>query len=160
MGFFVALGFIKLSIVCFNMRLTGISSKRWMYAHWTFFGILIIYILCAILLVTFACSPATAGFNTIAEGKLDKPPKCLSQSAQGNPLSVWHVVLDFCLLAVPVLVLWRVQLPWVTKIRLFFLFSLGAICCFASVMRQISQARLKKDVTCEFLCPEYRSCIS
>lgn len=120
----------------------------------TFFGALVAYILCAILLITFECLPATAGFDFVYAGKLDKPPKCLSISAVANPLSVVHVVMDFCLLAVPILVLWKVRLPWATKIRLFLLFSVGAVCCLASVMRQVSQARLKFDPTCKSLTPE------
>jgi len=149
MDFYVALGFVKLSITSFNMRLTGLSSRKWMYAHWTFFGILTVYILCAILLVTFHCNPVSAGFNTIDTGNLSVPPKCLSEPAVNDPLSFWHVVMDFCLLAVPILVLWKVHILPVTKIRLYLLFSVGAISCFASVMRQIAQRHLKFDPTCE-----------
>lgn len=42
-------------------------------------------------------------------------------------LSFWHVVMDFCLLAVPIMVLWKVLIPRVTKIRLYLLLSVGAI---------------------------------
>lgn len=149
MDFYVALGFVKLSITSFNMRLTGLSSRKWMFAHWTFFGILTVYILCTILLVTLHCNPVSAGFNTIATGKLSVPPRCLSEPAMIDPLSIWHVAMDFCLLAVPVLVLWKVLIPRATKIRLFLLFSVGAISCFASIMRQIAQRHLKYDFTCE-----------
>lgn len=156
--FFVALGFIKLSIVSFNMRLTGLSSRKWMYAHWTFFGILVLFILTSIFLVTFQCNPVVAGWDSIATGKLDNPPKCLSELATSNPLSIWHVTMDFCLLAVPVLVLWKIQVPRSTKARLIALFSVGAVCCFGSVMRQLSQAKLKTDPTCTLPQPVMPRC--
>lgn len=155
--FFVAVGFVKLSITSFNMRLTGLSSKRWMYAHWAFFGVLVIYILTSILLITFQCNPVVAGWDSVATGRLETPPKCLSELAVGNPLSIWHVVMDFCLLAVPILVLWKIKIPFNVKFRLLGLFSIGAVCCFCSVMRQVAQSRLKFDPTCKHpSCSSYR----
>ncbi|KAL9007933.1 MAG: hypothetical protein Q9173_006892 [Seirophora scorigena] len=100
--FFVALelpepALVKLNITSFNMRLTGLSSRKWI-----------------------------------------------------QPLSILHILMDFCLLAVPILVLWRIQLARNTKIRLYILFSIGALCCFAAVMREVSQEQLKSDFTFNF----------
>ena len=144
-------GLVKLSITSFNMRLTGLSSRNWMYAHWTFFGILVAYIICALFVPSFSCTPIAAEWDSIATGHLDKPPTCIRDPKYTTPLSTVHIVMDFCLLAVPCLVLWKVQMPWATKIRLYFLFSLGAVCCFAAVMREVAQARLIKtaDYTCK-----------
>ncbi|KAL8646372.1 MAG: hypothetical protein Q9226_006885 [Calogaya cf. arnoldii] len=142
-----ALAFVKLSITAFNMRLTGLSSRKWMYAHWAFIGILIVFILCTIFLSTFQCRPAKGAWNIMATGHLAKSPVCIPDPDISFPLSVIHIVLDFCLLAVPILVLWKIQLPWNTKIRLYILFAAGALTCFAAVMRRVSQARLKSDPT-------------
>ena len=127
------------------MRLTGLSLRKWQYAHWTFFAILIILTTCSIFLLIFQCTPAKGAWDTIATGHLTTPPRCIAESDLSNPLSIVHIVLDFCLLAVPIVVLWRVQLAWSTKIRLYMLFSVGAVCCFTSVMRQVTQGRLKSD---------------
>ncbi|KAL8684196.1 MAG: hypothetical protein Q9224_006528 [Gallowayella concinna] len=129
------------------MRLTGLSSRKWMYAHWTFVGILVVYILCTIFLSTFQCSPPKGAWNTIATGHLEKAPTCIPDADLSLPLSIIHIILDFCLLAVPIIVLWKIQLPWNTKIRLYILFSAGALTCFAAVMRRVSQAKLKSDPT-------------
>ncbi|KAL8880640.1 MAG: hypothetical protein Q9192_007976 [Flavoplaca navasiana] len=139
--------FIKLSITAFNMRLTGLSSRKWMYAHWSFFGILVVFILCTIFLAAFQCNPPMGAWNVMATGHLEKAPTCIPDNDISFPLSVIHILLDFCLLAVPILVLWKVQLPWSTKIRLYILFAAGALTCFAAVMRRVSQARLKSDPT-------------
>lgn len=139
---------VKLSITCFNMRLTGLSSRRWMYAHWTFFAALVMYIIAAVFLVTFQCVPAVAGWDSIGTGHLDKKPKCLSEETINNPLIIVHIIMDFCLLAVPVLVLWKLKIRPAVKIRLYLLFSVGCLCCFAAIMRKVAQDHLKKDVTC------------
>ncbi|KAE9990508.1 hypothetical protein EG327_001307 [Venturia inaequalis] len=73
--FFVSLGFVKLSITAFNMRLTGFSSKNWMIAHWTFFMLIVCYTLVALALTVFPCDPIWATFDIARLGKLDKLPK-------------------------------------------------------------------------------------
>ncbi|KAI4113136.1 MAG: hypothetical protein LQ345_005818 [Seirophora villosa] len=148
--FFVALAFVKLSITSFNMRLTGLSSRRWMYAHWTFFGILTAFLICSVFVFAFQCIPVVGAWDTIATAHLDEPPRCRADSNISKPLSILHILMDFCLLAVPLLVLWRIQLARNTRIRMYILFSIGALCCFAAVMREVSQEPLKSDFTFNF----------
>ncbi|KAI4189306.1 MAG: hypothetical protein LQ348_003815 [Seirophora lacunosa] len=148
--FFVALAFVKLSITSFNMRLTGLSSRKWMYAHWTFFGILTAFLICSVFVLAFQCIPVVGAWDTIATAHLEEPPRCRAGSDVSQPLSILHILLDFCLLAVPLLVLWRIQLARNTRIRMYILFSIGALCCFAAVMREVSQEQLKLDFTFNF----------
>ncbi len=138
-----------MSIVMFNRRLTGMTSPRWMIVHWTYFTLLVIYTLCALFMTVFQCSPQHAHFDLIAAGKLNSPIKCLSENQIGISLSTIHVVMDFCLLSVPIIVLWKVQMPWSTKIRFFVVFVIGAMSCIGSVFRQIQQANLKTDIFCD-----------
>ncbi len=138
-----------MSIVMFNRRLTGLTSTRWMIAHWTFFTLLVIYTLCAIFMIVFQCNFQAASFDLIAAGKLNSPKKCLSENQIGISLSTIHVVMDFCLLSVPIIVLWKVQMPWPTKFRFFAVFGVGAMSCIGSVLRQIEQANLKTDILCQ-----------
>jgi hypothetical protein len=138
-----------MSITMFNMRLTGLTSHKWKIAHWTFFGLLVVYTLAALFMNIFQCNPPKANFDTIAAGKLDSRPKCLSENQLGSSLSSMHVIMDFCLLAIPIIVLWKVQMPWATKSRFFFVFGVGAISCIGSVLRQIEQANLKSDLSCQ-----------
>lgn len=148
MLFFVTVGIIKMSITVFNMRLTGLSSRKWMIAHWTFFALLVAYTLAAFFMNVFQCSPPRANFDSVAAGKLSTAPKCMTESDLGTSLSSIHVAMDFCLLTVPIIVLWRVQMDWRKKLRLYIIFSFGAMSCIGSVLRQLAQARLQKDPFC------------
>lgn len=151
--FFVAVGIIKMSITVFNMRLTGLSSPRWMIAHWSFLALLIMYTLLAFFLNIFQCIPISGNFDTIAAGHLNTAPKCISDSELGTILSTIHVVMDFCLLAVPIIVLWKVQMSRKAKWRLYAVFSVGGLSFIGSIIRQYEQAKLSADVLCWFSSP-------
>ena len=134
----------------FNMRLTGFTSKKWMIAHWTFFSTLVCFVIVSALLVVFQCKPPRAGFNSIAAGHLDVAPVCWSELKLNTGLSVWHVLSDFCLLAVPVIVLWKTQMKWNTKARLYIVGILGLTSCISSVIRLVYQHRIGIDPLCMF----------
>jgi hypothetical protein len=148
MFFFVSVGVVKMSITMFNMRLTGLTSPRWKIAHWTFFSLLVAYTLTALFMNVFQCNPPKANFDSIATGKLSSAPKCITENQLGSTLSSMHVVMDFCLLAVPIIVLWKIQMDWLLKAQFFFVFGVGAMSCIGSVLRQVAQAKLKKDPLC------------
>ena len=149
--FFVSVGLVKMSITLFNMRLTGLTSRKWMMAHWTFFAILVVYTLTALFINVFQCKPPQAHWDLIYAGKLPDPPTCLTATFVSSLLSTWHVVMDFCLLTVPIIVLWKLQIKWSTKIRLYIVFSVGSMSCVGSVVRQIYQGRLHSDLSCPWV---------
>jgi hypothetical protein len=62
-----------------------------------------------------------------------------------NSILRLNLALDFTALAIPVIVIWKVQLTWKKKARIFGLLSIGLIACIASVMTLISQYTLEKD---------------
>ena len=69
----------------------------------------------------------------------------------GIALSIVHIAFDFVLLSVPLIVLWKIKMSAAKKLRVSFLFSVGAISCVGSVMRQIAQYRVFADTTCQSL---------
>ncbi|KAF2402858.1 hypothetical protein EJ06DRAFT_311298 [Trichodelitschia bisporula] len=142
--FFIAVGIIKMSITAFNMRLTSRWPNNWNYAHWTFFALLIAYTLIAFFLNVFTCVPAMAGYDAIGSGKLDSF-KCMSIAHMGLILRCINITMDFMLLAVPIIVLWSIQMSWIRKARIIFAFAIGALACIGSVMTVIAKLRLKKD---------------
>jgi len=144
--FFIGIGFIKMSITAFNMRLTGLSSERWTHAHWTFFGLIVCYTIVAFFLNVFTCNPVSAGYNAVAAGKLSEGFKCMPIILLGTVLRSINITMDYCLLAVPIIVLWRVQMDWFRKAKLFAVFSVGALACIGSAMTLISKNKLKSDV--------------
>lgn len=133
-----------MSIACFNIRLTTISSRFWKNVNYTFLGICTAYTLAALFLNVFKCNPPAASFDLLAIADYGKVPKCLSVNDMNSILRL-NLALDFTALAIPVIVLWKVQLSWKKKARLFAVLSIGLIACIASVMTLVSQFTLAKD---------------
>ena len=142
--FYVGVGIIKLSISCFNIRLTSIGSSLWKHVNYTFLILCGLYTVAALFLNVFRCSPPGIGFNVIRAAEYGKPPECLSINTMNTILRL-NLALDFSLLAIPIIVLWKVQMSWRKKARLFALLSIGAIACIASVMTLVSQYKLAHD---------------
>ena len=149
--FWLTVGLIKVSITLFNRRLTGLTSYRWMIAHNIFLCLLLIYMVIALLLNIFTCTPALSQFSLITYGALANVPRCMNGNTVGIALSIVHIAFDFVLLSVPLIVLWKIKMSAAKKLRVSFLFSVGAISCVGSVMRQIAQYRVFADTTCQSL---------
>jgi hypothetical protein len=134
-----------MSITAFNMRLSAVWSKRWKYAHWVFFALLGAYTLIAFFLNVFTCRPAVASYDAIEAGKLTNGFKCMSVRQMGTILRAINITMDYMLLATPVIILWRVQMDWKRKIKLFIVFGVGALACIGSVMTLVAKDHLKSD---------------
>ena len=133
-----------MSIACFNIRLTTISSKFWRIVNYTFLAVCIGYTLAALFLNVFKCDPPYASYDLIKIGDSGRVPKCLPVNDMNSVLRI-NLALDFVALAIPVIVLWKVQLSWRKKARLFAVLSIGLIACIASVMTLVSQYTLATD---------------
>lgn len=142
---------IKVSITLFNRRLTGLTSQRWMIAHYTFLFLLVCYIIIALFVEIFKCIPPGAHYSMIRFGEGVKPLRCLDWENVGIAFSSIHVTFDFALLSVPLIILYKIKMDRSKKIRLAFLFSVGAVSCIASAMRHHVQkeAQGRPDLTCE-----------
>ncbi|KAK8220930.1 hypothetical protein IWZ01DRAFT_477862 [Phyllosticta capitalensis] len=143
--FFCCIGVIKMSIVVFNMRLTKFSSRAWTFGNWAFFAIVCCYVINAFFLNIFQCTPPHANFDYIAAGKLSYAPKCIGVAKMGTILRAINITLDYMLLAVPIIVLWKIKMSARQKLRLFALFSVGALACIGSAMTLVAKSRLKSD---------------
>lgn len=149
--FFLAVGFIKVSICLFNSRLTSLTSRTWSIFNSVFLVLLFCYIMLSLFWTLFQCDPPYAGWDPIRTGREGQSFHCISDNIVGSTLSVIHVVMDFGLLSVPLIVLWRVRMGWGTRFRLYFVFSIGAMSCIGSILRQIEQKKLTfNDLLCKF----------
>lgn len=106
-------------------------------------------IILALFWTLFQCDPPYAGWDPIRTAREGREFHCTSDSIVGSTLSVVHVVMDFGLLSVPLIVLWNVRMGWGTRLRLYFVFSIGAMSFIGSVVRQVEQERLSADILCE-----------
>ncbi|KAK7512468.1 uncharacterized protein IWZ02DRAFT_87030 [Phyllosticta citriasiana] len=143
--FFVCIGVVKMSIVVFNMRLTSLVSRAWIIGNWSFFAIVSCYVVVAFFLNVFQCTPPAANFDYVVAGKMATAPKCLGVARMGTILRAINITLDYLLLAVPIIVLWKLKMSWGQKLQLGALFSVGAIACIGSAMTLVAKSRLKSD---------------
>ena len=143
----MAVGLIKISIVFFNRRLTGLTSRRWMIAHYVFLALVVAFMITALFSELFQCTgPVALKFSPLAKGRHPTLNKCLNGDKLGYGLAIIHSTFDFALLTVPLIVLYRMKLSRGTKVRLAFLFSIGSVSCVGSVMRQVVQAEIYNDL--------------
>jgi len=141
--FWMTVGLIKISIVFFNRRLTGLTSHRWMIVHYVFLALVISFMIVALFTELFQCTgPVNLKYNLLDKGRHATNNKCLDGNKLGYALAVVHSFLDFCLLSIPLIVLYQMKLTTSIKLRLGFLFSVGLMSCIGSVMRQVVQARI------------------
>lgn len=68
----------------------------------------------------------------------------------GLGMVVIDVCLGFCLLATPVVVLWKIRMSRIRKFRLFIVFAVGTISCVAALMIVITQYQIHDDFTCTY----------
>lgn len=149
MAFFLAVAGIKLSIVFFYMRLSGVTSKKWMICHWTLAIILILYSIVTVLISVFNCTPLFVNWDIERMSRLKEPPACLDSSKIIAGLSVIHVLTDLSLLAVPIFLLWKAQVKRTVKLRIWLVGIVGATSCVTSAVRLVEQFRHEyTDGTC------------
>ncbi|KAI9890663.1 MAG: hypothetical protein M1814_003732 [Vezdaea aestivalis] len=146
--FYCGVSFTKMSIIMFNRRLTGISSKPWRIAHDTFLVVIVCFFLSSFFLNVFQCSPARVSWDWAYRGRTKFT--CVDKAKQNNYISWFHAASDIILLSVPIIVLWKVKLPWTTKFRLFFVFALASISVAGAVIRLITIQLSSKDSTYVF----------
>lgn len=147
--FFVSVGVVKISICLFNRRLTSMTSRKWLIFNNVFLFLLLAYVLVSLFWNIFSCSPAWGGWDAVRLGKEDIKAVCFPVGTSGSILSTIHVLMDFGLLAVPIIVLWKVKMGWSTRGRLYIVFAVGGGSMIGSILRQIYQSRLISDVSCK-----------
>ena len=121
-----------------------------MIAHNTFLVLLVGYIVAAPVAIAFSCNPPVLLFRLETLGRTTGQRRCFNQNKALIPLSALHTAFDFALLAVPLVVLFKMQMDISRKIRLCVLFSVGSLSCIGAVMRCLMQSSKQPDITCKF----------
>lgn len=75
--------------------------------------------------------------------------KCLDENVISLAPRIIHIVTDWLLLPVPLIIIWRLQMPLARKLRLMLVFCVGLISSVASIMRNILSKRVTTDLTCK-----------
>lgn len=134
-----------MSITAFNLRLTSMTSNKWRICNWVFFSICGAYTAVAFFLNIFQCSPAGASFDLLLVADQGVAPQCEGVAEMGTILRTINFVLDWCLVLIPVAVLWKVQMSAAKKARLLGAMTVGSLACIASVMTLVAKKSLKAD---------------
>lgn len=76
------------------------------------------------------------GQDQCAQGKIYNVERCFITQAKIWAASGWfNVVSDVAILLLPLRPIWRLQVPWTSKIRIAAIFGLGLFACAASAGR-------------------------
>lgn len=134
-----------MSITAFNVRLTTMTSTKWRSVNWIFFGLCGVYTLVAFFMNVFQCNPAGASFDLLLVAASGTSPRCEGVAEMGTVLRTINFVLDWCLVLIPMAVLWKVKMSWLKKIRLLAAMTVGSLACIASVLTLIAKKQLKTD---------------
>ena len=156
----LSLGAVKVSIALFYMRLQGFTSRRWMIVHWSLFVFTVLLTAVAFFIILFSTLPVRAGFDRAWAGaNLSSPDEVRQIEAQKIILALngWHIATDILFLIVPVAMLWKVQMRWTIKMRVWIVGFVGVGNIALGLVRTQSNNWLGKDVFCEFSLPSLSS---
>lgn len=151
---------VKISIALANRRITVMASKSWQMAHWIYLARLGCLMPICVLLNIFLCSPIATYFTLQSMARVPdrNTIRCLDQDAISLATRYLHIVTDWLLLPVPLIIIYRLQMPLGKKVRLMLVFCLGFISSVASIVRNVLVTRQISlfDVTCELLQSDIR----
>ncbi|TVY51764.1 Satratoxin biosynthesis SC1 cluster protein 4 [Lachnellula cervina] len=120
----------KLSILFLYRRL---SPDKW-FRKCVYFmmGVIMCYSIAILFSVIFPCKPISANWDvTITDGKCADKTKIYLATAGLN------VITDILILALPIPMVWNLQMPRRRRIGLVGLFALGSATCVTSIIRLI-----------------------
>ena len=136
--------------------MTGIASPKWQIAHWTYLALLLCLWPICVFLNVFTCRPIATAFTLQAVAKVQDPRtiKCLNTNSISLTTRSLHIITDWLLLPVPLIIIWRLQMPVPRKLRLMLVFCVGLLSSVASIVRNFLITGPDLDISCEF----YSSC--
>ncbi|KAL9119287.1 MAG: hypothetical protein Q9187_004162, partial [Circinaria calcarea] len=100
----------------------------------------------------FSCSPIAAAYTLQSIGSLADPRtiKCLDRGGISLATRTVHIVTDWLLLPVPLIIIFRLQLPLKKKLRLAFVFCIGLVSSIASVVRNFLVTEVTTDLPYDY----------
>ena len=126
------------------------TSRRWQIAHYTYLALLFCLLIVGIFTSVCACRPILAGFKLQAVADVSDPRtiKCANSTQLSLATRTAHILTDWLLLPVPIIIIWRLQMPLSKKIRFMMAFCLGLVSSVATVVRNVLTTRQNADLTC------------
>ena len=139
----------KLSIICFNARLTGLISTFWRWTHRIMFVAVSIWGVFLIPWYTCLTSPVPARYSFIYAGQ----HKWHYVHGAGGPQVAYvsiHITLDWILLAIPVYLVLKLQMPIAKKLRAIIPISVGCLSAIGAAYNCHLKSLTFKDQNCKY----------
>jgi hypothetical protein len=120
---------IKISILCFYKRITnGAISKTFVYWIWGSIAFVIAYFFAFSVSIIFSCSPVEGYWRYFdISWRLTHELKCHDEGAQIVAVVVVSTLQDFFLCALPMVLIWNLQISRRQKAALCGIFGLGLL---------------------------------
>ncbi|KAL9040874.1 MAG: hypothetical protein Q9180_001642 [Flavoplaca navasiana] len=117
---YLTAGLTKFAVILFNVRLTGSTSKIWKMVHLSCFVVVLAWLLTALFATVMFCKPYGTVMDFVAFGKAVPHVKCNSNNMRlGLALQILHALLDWIVLAIPIIILIRLQMAWPKKLQYY-----------------------------------------
>ncbi|GIC93624.1 putative plasma membrane protein Pth11-like [Aspergillus udagawae] len=125
----VNLGLTKISILLLYIRL---FVHRWfLRTCWVWIAVIVSFTVGSVFSSIFQCTPVQWAFNKSLPGH----GTCINMTAFWYANAVFNILTDLVLIALPIPVVLKLQLPLKSKVALCGIFAVGLFTCITSVLR-------------------------
>ncbi|PQE12141.1 integral membrane protein [Rutstroemia sp. NJR-2017a BVV2] len=129
----------KLSVLCFYRRIFTITPSLKL-AIWTTSVVVILYWIVAMIVIIIQCHPIPHYWNSSIPGT------CVEEFKFILGLAIPNLVLDFVVLLLPVIPLWRLQMDHRQKMGLLVVFILGYTNPLITIIRLATYVKMEAVV--------------
>lgn len=141
----------KLSVICFNARLTGLVSSFWRWTHRVFFVAICIYGIFWVPWYIFLTVPVSARYSYIVTAHHPEFHFVRVWSGYINTISTGiHIGSDWLLLAIPVYLVAKLQMPVAKKLRCIIPISVGCLSAIGAIVSLYYRYHMFEDTACKF----------
>ncbi|KAH7357490.1 hypothetical protein BKA66DRAFT_500989, partial [Pyrenochaeta sp. MPI-SDFR-AT-0127] len=128
---------IKISILCFYRRLTnGSISKVFLYWVWASIASVVCYSVIFSFIIIFSYTPVKGYWHLFdTSWRLQNELKSLNEGAVIVAVAVIGTLQDLFICALPMILVWNLQVPTRQKAALIGIFGVGLVTCVCGIMR-------------------------
>ncbi|KAH6713193.1 hypothetical protein BKA61DRAFT_675438 [Leptodontidium sp. MPI-SDFR-AT-0119] len=126
----LAVSFTKLSIVLFYRRIFGMNWGLWFCTF-----PVVSYCVTVIATIVVSCQPLEYFWTQFTTPGATS--HCINVSLFFFANGIWAMLVDFCILIVPIPVILKLQMPKSQKLAVMLILLLGSFVCIASIIRII-----------------------
>ena len=136
----------KLSIICFNARLTGLTSLIWRWVHRISFILICAYGLFYIPWYAFTWNPTAAFYSYVALAKAQNPrPRHAVLASSRTTYLVIHIASDWLLLSIPIYLVTKLHMPLGKKLRCIIPISVGCLSAIGAILANYYRGHRSDD---------------